>query len=47
MRDKLEKALTPEELEFYLNARIAYNDQAGWRRLLRLQDKAMEHQDGQ
>jgi len=43
MDDRLEmlkKHLNAEELKFYLNARIPYNDHATWRKLLTLQDKA-------
>lgn len=38
--ERLTKALTKDELKFYLNARIPYNDHQTWRKLLVLQDKA-------
>lgn len=41
--EMLKNALTDEEYKFYKNARILYNDSTTWRKILMLQDKAVNN----
>lgn len=37
--------VTADDIEFYRNARIAYNDSLSWQRVIRIQHATIAHQE--